>query len=391
MMVRDLPDPNLSDSPTVTLTSLLSGVPCIGSIDLLQGEVGGQLKMPFDTDVMEKQVLLPYNIDELVRNNYLVRLYTHVLNEQGYKCTVGTSSWNTRLPKSEVTETYLKAFGILIVFKSIPVLPKNKGVLWKGIATSIRYLIEGRNGVDLSLFKVKDSTNLTQTVLGESGKNYPVEKKMLDHLVHYVRSEFVLNPEYNLKDIILPAEQIIHDKGLSLKLDSELVTPVEHGFIRKAMISKHKVDPVVDYKVDFGKTVTFENVRAFQKEFEARQKVLRDLKGLYKMETSRRVQACFAPYKGVQRKKAQKIPIRTLKEEVKGTSEWAHFNPTGWLPLIGETPLTTSLVQSTSEEKLEHQFEQLAFKHEKKDYYSDLLSLISEFKTFSLYVEKVTV
>jgi hypothetical protein len=296
--------------------------------------------------------------------------------------------WNTRLPKSEGIETFLKAFGILLVSHSVPILPKNKGIVWKGIACSIKYLIEGQNGIDLSLFRVKDAPTLSMTVIGESGKNFQVEKKMLDHLVHYIRTEFKLNDDYNLKDVILPIEQIIHDKGLTLKLDSELVTTIEHSFIRKTMIEKHKVDPIIDYKISFGDNITFTDVRSYQKEFEERQKILKELKSLYKMVTSRRVQACFSPYKGAQRKKAQKVPIRTLQEDLKETTEWGHFNPTGWLPLIGEAPLTSSLMQSTDKESFEQQLQQLVFKHEKKGYYSDLLSLISEFKGFSLYVEK---
>jgi hypothetical protein len=315
----------------VTIKSLLEKYPCVVSIDSLQGIISSNLEKPWDTDSVSKQIVLPSNYEELVANNYLIRLVLHVLMEQEYTIIVGNSEWNSRLTWSAESNYFMQAVGLVILSEEPVNLPNSKGILWKGIASAMKTWIQGQKGMDLSLSKVATAPGIVQHILGDTWTNYPKEKKLLDFVVHYIR--VMPMPRCNLKSVILPKEKITLNKGLDFSLKSDLVSTVEKEFIELVLDKRYHIKESQDY-LDISRMENRLTWSALQEGITERQKSIREPKDLFKNVVSDRVKSCFDPYKGNARKKAAKKPIRSLITEIKGTESFTAFNPSIWFTLI---------------------------------------------------------
>jgi hypothetical protein len=341
--------------------------------------VSNLLKDSFDTSPVEKHILLPANIHELVESNYLVRLYIHCVSTEGYTSQVGTQKWVSRLPRNEMHETYLKAFGVLLVSNKVEPLPKNRGMVYKGVAASYHYWLSGAKGIDMSLTKVAKIQHPTDVLIGENSKNYPVEKRMLDHLIHRYRQLEL--PDAIIDDLMLSTQQVIKDKGLSVKLDSQTLLDAEKVFVEDVFSSMYKV-PLNVYSGNFtmGDDLTRESMVLISQGIRDRQKTLRPYKDIYKAITSDRIQAIYAPFKGAAaKKKAAKVPIKTLMTDVRTLHENVMaFNPTRFLTLIGEAsvhPVYNPDKELDNKLCLEKS-EQLKFAHSSKPYTGSYNSLM---------------
>jgi hypothetical protein len=308
--------------------------------------VSQQLKKSWDTGLVNgtQTVLLPKNIDNLVQNNYLVKLYLFCLDKMGYEAEVGTEEWSSKQKEDLRMNQFLRAFGISVINDEIPDLPSSHGLVWKGIASSINIWLIGQHGVDKSLFKVRQAIHPCTQLFGDVwGKNYPVEKKMLDTVIHYLRSKKMTG---NISKLLLPKETIISEKGLNLEWSSDLVSAIEDSLLNE-ILDIEKIDK--KYNIDFQKVKTIDDVKSLTIEILNRNKAIKKTKDTIKTVTSYRMTSIYSPFKGKNRDKARKRPVRELIDEIKHTQEYETFNPSIWTKIIGISPMTI-LYPATDEE-----------------------------------------
>jgi hypothetical protein len=307
------------------------------SVASLQGQVSQTLKEPWDTAVVNnvKCILLPKNISKIIEDNYLVNLYLYVLRQNGYEATIGTKDWSPKRKMDEKTEQFLRAFGIIILTDEIPDLPNNHGLVWKGIASSLKIYINGLEKVDSSLFKVMNATHPAIQVFGDVwGKGYPYEKRMLDVCINFIRNKKLTG---DMTKLLLPKNNIAHEKGLNIAWSADLITPIEESLIQEILNIK-RIPKLFDLDTSIAKSpagclLLSENIRN-------RQKMIKEVKDIIRTATSNRITAIYAPYKGKNRDKARKKPIKELLSDLEGTTEIKTFNPTVFTKFIGVTPFT---------------------------------------------------
>jgi len=297
------------------------------------------LKNPFETGVSDegdKVVVLPSNFEELCHQHYLFILYGIVLQQQRYHTIPVEKKITLRHKPDDSMTVYLKAFGIIVSTGQIPELPKSKGQVWKGVASAVLLWLQGQPKLDVSLTKISQAPHPAKVLFDDIwGANYPVEKKILDHIIHYIRS-LKIGDESNLRSFVLPEEQLISDKGLNLDLESELILGPEKLLITN-YLSRNGSAPT--YKLVHPETLNLPGLVDLQVTIAQRQKALKSCKDAVKTTVSNRITSCYNPYKGNKRNQARKLPIGQLITAIKGTADYHAFNPTVLFPLVGVASL----------------------------------------------------
>jgi hypothetical protein len=332
---------------------LLGQYPLVRSTIELQAFLEKGLTRPFDRGNVNgvDSIIIPNNMEELVRTNYLFRLYLQLLNKEKVTPIRSDINYVTRLKLNSNEEYYLKAFGIPIVTGEFPDLPSNHGMVWKGIMSSIRTYMGQRKNVDNTLLKGKELPHPALIIFGDVwGKSYPVEKRMLDNIVHYLRSnEFTFK---NVEQYMIGYDQIELNKGLKIEYGSEVLSDSERAII-DLYLGKNNIDLRFMQKVNVDGNVALHMcVSNFSKEILDRQKTIKKVKDVVKSIVAKRVSACYAPYAGRQREKMRKTPIRELANQIKGTEYYKAFNPTGIANLVDKTQLPAFIPQTDNEKAL---------------------------------------
>lgn len=346
---------------------------------MIQGAVSQGLTKPWDIDSVNKMIVLPSNIDQLVQQNYLVRLFVLALASQEYQIYIGTLEWVSRLNLTAENNYFLQAFGLTITNRDYSLkVPTNKGIVWKGVASGLKTILQSISGLDLSLFKIAKAPGIVEYLLGDTWTNYPVEKKMLDHMIHYTRTL----PGFPCKiaDILLPPERIISDKGLDFSVKGDLVSTIEGSFLKEVARIYYGVQ-TENITLDTHSIETLSDLTMLQNGITNRQKTISKPKTLLKETISKRVASCFEPYKGAARKKATKRPIVTLAAELKGTDDYSSFNPTVWLALIqGQSALPNKGFPDS--EMLEYHISNVIFQLKDQMGETIISSLTSEYRQY---------
>jgi hypothetical protein len=190
--------------------------------------------------------------------------------------------------------------------------------------------MQGQRDIDLNLFVFKGAKHPNLILFGDMwGKTYPVEKQMLDHIIHYLRQKKFAG---NYRDYAISTDGIINDYGLRLDLKNELITRSELAYINANLEMAGWKDelrlPAHDWK-------NLNDIHSFQAEVRKLQKKLKPFKNLIATLVNERVTACFSPYQGKERQKARKRRITELRDQLKGSNEYAAFNPSMVFQLNG--------------------------------------------------------
>jgi hypothetical protein len=329
------------------LKDLLSHSVFTTSVASLQAVVSQQLKKSWDTGLVNgvQTVLLPKNIDDLAGKSYLVNLYLYCLYQLGYEAERGNDEWFPKQKEDQRNEQFLRAFGIIVVTDDLPELPSNHGLVWKGICSSLNIWLNGQHNVDKSLFKTRRAVHPCEQIFGDIwGKNYPVQKKMLDTVIHYIRTKKTFNGD--ISELLLPQETIISEKGLNIEWSSDLVSPIEETLIQECLDMEN-----VPRKsnVNFSNIKSITDVVNLTKDILVRNKSTKKFKDTIRSITSVRMTSVFSPYKGKSRDKARKKPIRELIDDIKGSIEYGAFNPSVWVKLIHVAPISSTIPGSQEE------------------------------------------
>jgi hypothetical protein len=176
------------------------------------------------------------------------------------------------------------------------------------------------------------------------GKNYPDQKKMIDTVIHYLRTKKFMSGD--IKKLLLPPQMVISERGLNLDWSPDLVSDVEDSLLNE-IIDERKI--LKHYVLEYSNIKDVTDVISLTTELLNRNKTIKPIKDTIKNVTSYRITSVYAPYKGKNRDKARKKPIKELIEDIKGSSDYASFNPSVWVKLIGVTPIT-ALFPATEEE-----------------------------------------
>lgn len=313
----------------VDLKQVVSRLRFVRSVNELTAISSMSLKEPWSTAVSPegiKYLSLPQNYEELAKTSYLVTLALLCFEKLGYQGLVGNSSFQLRHTYSEADNVYLKALGIVVLNNEIPQLPKTKGLVFRGIATSANLILDGEKKLNLNLFKVKNQPSPILVVFGKTpGKDVATERKLLDFVVHYIRTLKTSDVKMDLSDLLLPMEAIRQQMGLDVCTDNQLIIPAERVFInRAAELLGHSL------KWDAPKVPeTLVGIQELQNVIEQRQRSLKNLKDTVRVLISDRVSTCFKPYqKKAERERAKKKSILELRDLVKGSDYYIPFNPT---------------------------------------------------------------
>jgi hypothetical protein len=362
------------------LEELIKSFPPITSIKQLEVQVKAALKNPWDISLGDNLILLPKNYQELYKDNYLVTLFLSVINLEKIDIQVSERDYTSRLKMTPSNETFLKSFGILPLTGKIPEIPNQKGNIWKGIASSVRIWLLGQEKVDMSLFRIGDAPHPADVLFGDVwGTNYPVEKRMLDHIIHFIRTK--VTDSNGIRSYLKPRDQIIHAKGLNLDLESDMISSVELVTIRACLNLQGIEEKSTLYFTNYNNDLSA--ISQICQQILERQKKLKGPKDIIKGIISDRITATFQPYQGREREKAKKIPIKNLIEKVKNTEHFRAFNPTRFISLIGMGPLPSTLTQKVNAEFLHVQKTHFGDECEKRGLKVSLISsLIQEYDIF---------
>jgi hypothetical protein len=325
---------------TQTVLQNLKLVTSLKELSVTESKV---LKEPWDLGYVENtQVcMIPTNYKELSKVCYLFPLYIQTLVDNGCTLSLCNKTYNTRLTYKKDTETFLKAYGVILRSGGKVVdIPSRKNMIWKGIGSSLKSWLQAQKDIDISLTKVSQCDNPAQFIFGDVwGKNFPIEKRMLDYIVNKTRD--LPNISVLKSDLIYPANKIIKDKGLNIEFKSSLISTAERDTLNM-YLQKNNISPEFNKIRDDEKAfIGLEQINQLKATIVNRQKEVRAIKRIVKDVVSKRVQACFAPFTGQQRKKASKRQITELKDELKQTIHWTAFNPTVFnrlLPNVTQLP-----------------------------------------------------
>jgi len=379
-------DPSATKSSCTQLSKLLQEFPVVRSTAAIQIQASKDLKKPFETieESGGKFVALPSNIKELLKEDYLINLYLQVLEKSKYELIMLETTFTSKFKLTSTQLTWLKAFGILPVTGTLPELPKTKGVVYRGIISSISCYADSLREFDSSLFIFRNADKPALEVFGDVwGKNYPEHKRMLDFLIHHIR--MFDKDHFNLYPLLLPKETIAQEKGLNLDISSQVLSENEIDFIKSYLKSKN-ITVTVDMSV-FDKSKVAIEASAIFRLISERQKSIRPIKDFIKRVTSERVKACYDQFSDKQRKskKVRETPIRDLAEQLKGSIGYAPFNPTMVVSLTNDlVPLPSRPPKEDEMESYDAQVNDFGVSLERKGVKKQLiLNLIEEYKQYS--------
>jgi hypothetical protein len=364
----------------MSLDKLIASFPAVTSLEQLQVMVSQELKNPWDMSTgKDKVIILPSNYQQLYKDNYLIALFLNIIHNEGYKYQVCNVEYITRLKLTTQNTIFLKSFGLFPLTGKIPSIPNQKGYIWKGISSSLRLWLIAKKKVDISLFKVKDAVHPAVQIFGDIwGASYPMEKKMLDHIIHYIR---LIKESNGISDYLIPIDQIAANKGLHLDYTSDVVREVEKSYIKNSL-QLLKIEPRWDGS-KFKISNNLDGIFALEEEILNRQKLIKEPKDIIKGIISDRVISVFAPYKDKNRDKARKTPIKDLITNLKGTEYYRSFNPVRWFQILGLSPLPSVYKKDINEEFLEEQLKLFCNSIEEKGGNNTLISSVyQEYKVF---------
>jgi hypothetical protein len=338
-----------------SLEDLLARIPLCRSINDITATSDQRFTNVWDEKIVgdDRYIILPKNIEDLCKTEYLYALYVQSLYRLNYKFLTSDKEYTCRLPNDSQRNIFLKAFGLILTTGQLPKIPSNAGTVRKGISSSLQIYAEGQEGIDKSLYKIKGVASITEHVLGTAwGQTFKIEKKILDHIIHAIR--VLPLQEAGLHPFLKSIEVIKEEKGLNLNLKSELITNNEQGLI-KAYLNLDKIEE--DYPLDLkDKDGKFKNEKAIKDEISERQKSIRKPKSIIKKIVSSRLSACYAPLSSLKKKEqdsAKKLPILKLKERLEGTTDFSEFNPTRWFELFDLPSIPGSWALNASPADLE--------------------------------------
>lgn len=299
--------------------------PLCKSIDDIEVSSSGEIKLPFQTMTKAGNIFIgvPNNYEELCEKHYLFRAVNKFFERGIYHSHQLDRSYTCKLKLGASEELFLKGFMLQAFSTKMEKLPDSKTPLYHGILSAQKYIITAKENIDISLFKQSNAKQAIGYILGDVyGKDYPVEKKIIDKLIHLLRTEKYSG---SIQSYLIPWNEVVKAKGLNVDISSETLEEDEKSFL-KVLIEESKLKAEA---ANFQKIVSLDDVIAFQSDMQKDQKSLKQIKTCVDTIVSERVVACFAPYTGAQRIKAKKMPIRTLIEAAKvDKTDFKHFNPT---------------------------------------------------------------
>jgi hypothetical protein len=319
------------------ISSILAKYPLIHSVDELTIQANQELKNLWQVGVVENQkvLVIPNNLSDVIKNNYLINLYVNFCLSQGFTFKILEKSYTSRLLLETSNLFYLKAFGLAITEEQFPKFPQNHNSVWKGLAGAAYIHMTGLHGVQSELFKFSDQAHPNQVIFGDVwGKAYPIEKQMLDRMIHHLKIKKFEGLDYSfwLKQI----GQIKKEKGLDIDLTSQVLSDFEKNAVELLFEEKEEK---IHWDFDIPSMKTVEEILSFQRMIQDRQKSVRDYKRILNEIIGSRVSACYSSYKGKQKEKIKKTPIRDLINPLKGTSSYGSFNPSLIFKIKKITPI----------------------------------------------------
>jgi hypothetical protein len=223
-------------------------------------------------------------------------------------------------------EVFLKSFGVMCLhLNTLPDYPKAKSNISKGTCSAVKLWIEGKKDWDTSIFKCCKSIHPAVELFGDIwGKDYPIEKTILDRLINHLRKQSFITTK--IRDWIKADSVLSQEKGLDIDLKSDLLTETETSFL-KGVADEGKLNN--KFSIPTGDSGVVDPI-AINKLIKERQKSLRELKSCIKVITSERLTAVFSLAKSKKEKdEAKKTKISVLVEKAKENEELIqHFNPT---------------------------------------------------------------
>jgi hypothetical protein len=276
--------------------------------DLSEGSVKGIRKEPFKLYREDKNTVcyLPNNYKELIKKSYLYELYVGVLEMEGYKfALLPETGYQSKFLTQQSMEAVLKGFGIILCNKVIPELPKsNKSLYSKGIFCALKHYYSTQNNFDPKFWRFRKAAHLSTYILKDVwGKNYPVEKYIIDQLISILRKRKF--QESNLHTYLLPNETIRDENGLNLKkVSSDLFTEGERALIDLYTDSKLKTFRV--FKIaKFSNQISFD-FGAIKYEVQSIQDMIRHYKKSVKIIEDDRLRAVYTSMTARDKQKKQK-------------------------------------------------------------------------------------
>lgn len=265
----------------------------------------------FEIRHANKEIGVPTNWENLVNQSYLYILILKVCENQGYKLLSTGVQHQPRFVTNNSIEAILKGFGIPLLSKRVPEHPTLKGYSKEGIYICLNHWLAAKKNVRSDIFKFHGSRHIAQAVLGSVwAKDSPIEKNILDNLISYGRSNIA---DGHISTYLVSTEELDKIFGIKTNLHKSDLFSVNEQTLINAFI---EMLPFEDFKQDKDMTLP-ELSEGVLKKYSTNQKLLREYKNLISSVISTRINQCYSPYKGKERDKQRKVPIRTHLERIK--------------------------------------------------------------------------
>jgi hypothetical protein len=271
---------------------------------------------PFEVREHEKvrYVGIPSNINELIRENYLVLLFCLSFKKMGWVEVTVPKPLTTMLKLSEQQNAYLHGFGIHLVNGQMMNLRSDyRGAFKKGVLSACRCIVGKIKGVDTRWFKYGGEDSPVTALFGHSGNIHNVlEKSLLDHVINACKTSL------DVSDAIvtyLKSEQDIKKEiGLTAKQHTNKLFSTEE---RDALSMDHK-DYIAFCKDKFPEFKDWNSLKSFQELCQQTIKVGKVYKDKCQIEIDSRLTFLFSGKK----KNKKDTPIDQLINQKKGTKEY---------------------------------------------------------------------
>lgn len=301
--------------------------------------------MPFQSRNIgeDHYVCLPSNIADLVKNNYLIKLYFKACEMRKSKYIQSNKEFVSTLELTPIMGA-LHGFGTVMLGK-VKYYDKNlKGQFKAGLYCGLKSLVGFLPDVDLRMFKFSKANTPAEILIGSAwGNKFPTEKAMLDSIIYAVHRK---EPDYDvLSSYLLKYEEIAKLYGINVNRHvNKLISNEEQKFIEATYDEFLK--ETVNIKFD-----NYHALIAVQKDFLKLSKKLRKYKEVCDTLIDNRIKVVYSKLSKQQKKKKQ--PIEQLIQPLKGTVEYVNFfNPCRAAGLdltfrIGDYPQNAEYFKST--------------------------------------------
>jgi hypothetical protein len=314
-------------------------------IELLSEKV---LTTPFQTVTKGANtfIALPSNYEEMVEDNLFFQILNKLIVDGVYSPVTIDKTFTPRLKLGSAETTFLKAFYYQTFSNTMIKLPTRKSQLYHGLMSAQKIILSAIPDLDISLYKQKSAKLPSTVIFGDPyGKNYPVEKKILDKMIHTMRTNKI-NCEFFCN--LIPLNEIIKDKGLKVDTSSDLLSEDEKAAAKSLLrdIGQFELPDESDFKSE-------RHAIDFQKSIRDFQKKVKVIKIGINTIVSERITACFAPYSGSARIKAKKEKISTLIDNAKSDSVYYKaFNPSMVNLLVGRPRQITQFPEAWGNDRI---------------------------------------